>query len=109
MPADFRTIFHAIDGRDIKHLRAAVLIAGAVQTLLPIGLFVYLSYDTNPMGDGMEWVAIVPAVFYFLIFVLPALFLGAINRLLTIAALFAGAGAAVNLVFYTEIVREFSE
>ena len=43
-----------------KMLRAAIYACVAVQVLIYLYLFVYIGEHTNPKGDGMEWVAIVP-------------------------------------------------
>jgi hypothetical protein len=103
-----KQIVQAIDGRQVRGLRAGVLIAAAVQAALPVGLYFYIDRNANPMGDGLEWIAMVQALFIFVVFVPPALILGAINRLLVIGALFAGAGALVSLAYYAEIAREFA-
>jgi hypothetical protein len=58
------------------------------------------------MGDGMEWVALVPATGILGLFVAPALIIGAINRLLILGALFAITGAVLNVLFFIEIARE---
>ena len=106
--AAIKQIVHAIDGRQVRGLRAGVLIAAVVQAALPVGLYFYIDRNANPMGDGLEWIAMVPALFIFVVFVPPALILGAINRLLVIGALFAGAGALVSLAYYVQIAREFA-
>ena len=108
MPFDIKQVIRVIDGRQFKGLRAAILIAVAVQVLLWLGLFVYIDRTANPKGDGLEWIAVVMATYILVIFVAPALILGAINRLLTIGTLFAAAGAVVNLIFYLELAHEFA-
>jgi hypothetical protein len=108
MPFDLGKVFNALDGQHVRGLRAAVFIVAATQALLPAGLMIYIASNANPMGDGMEWVAIVPALLIAAIFVAPALILSAINRLLIVGATFAGIGILVNLVFYLEIASEFS-
>ena len=37
--------------------------AVAIQVLLWFGVFFYTAEHTNPKGDGMEWVGIMPASF----------------------------------------------
>jgi hypothetical protein len=108
VPVDFKGVFETVDGRGIGGLRTFVLIAGAVQAALPFLLFVYIDLKANPMGDGMEWVALVPGGLICIIFAVPALLFGAINRLLAVGAALAGAGALVSIWFYSEIIREFS-
>ncbi len=108
MSFNLEKVFKALDGRQVLGLRAGVFIVAAAQALLPIGLIIYIVRHANPMGDGMEWVVVVPALFIAAIFVAPALILSAINRLLIIGALVAGVGVLVSLAFYLEIASEFS-
>jgi len=108
MPSDLKDLFETIDGRAIGGLRAFVLGTGAVEAALPFLLFVYIDRNANPMGDGMEFVALVPAFLILIVFAAPALLLGAINRLLTLGAAFAGAGAVISIWFYADIIREFA-
>jgi hypothetical protein len=108
MAFDLDKVFKALDGQHVRGLRAAVFVVAAVQALLPVGLIIYIARNANPMGDGMEWVAVVPALLIAAIFVAPALILSAINRLLIVGTLFAGVGILVNLAFYLEIASEFS-
>jgi hypothetical protein len=105
---DRKTIFRAIDGRQIAGLRRWLLTGALAQAALPVALYFYIGRHANPTGDGLEWAAFVPALFITAIFVLPALLLGVINRLLAIGAVLAGIGAVLNLVFYFEIAREFA-
>ena len=60
------------------------------------------------MGDGMEWVALAPALLIVAMSAAPALILAAIDRLLIFAALLAIGGALLNFAFYSEITTEFS-
>ena len=108
MSFELKKLFGLLDGRDIPGLRLAVFVVSAAQALLPFGLIVYIARNANPMGDGMEWVAVIPALFLAGLSAAPALLLSIINRLLVPGALWAIAGAVVNLAFYTEITREFS-
>jgi hypothetical protein len=108
MSFELKKIFGFLDGRNIPGLRIAVFIVSAAQALLPLGLIVYIARHANPMGDGMEWVAVVPALFLAGLSAAPALILSVINRLLILGALWVIAGTLVNLAFYTEIANEFS-
>jgi len=108
MSFDLKKPFGLLDGRNIPGLRPAPFIVSAAQALLPLGLIVLIARHANPMGDGMEWVAMVPALFLAGLSAAPALLLSVSNRLLVPGALWAIAGAAVNFAFYTEIAREFS-
>jgi hypothetical protein len=108
MALALQKVFGALDGRNIPGLRATTFVAAALQALLPAGLIATIAHNANPLGDGMEWVAVVPAIFIACLFAAPALILSAINRLLVVGVLIAIAGALVNLAFYLEIAREFS-
>ena len=85
-----------------------VLALAAAQTLFWFYLFIYIGQHSNPKGDGMEWVAMVPATLLFLAFAVPALLLGAIGRLLRFAVVLAGCGAVLNFLFFLEIASEFA-
>ena len=108
MALELRKAFGVLDGRNISGLRAGIFIASAVQALLPAGLIFYIARNANPMGDGMEWVAMVPALFLAGLSAAPGLILSAINRLLIPGALWAVAGAILNLAFYTEVASELA-
>jgi hypothetical protein len=44
----------------------------AAQTLFWLYTFRYIHQHANPMGDGLDWIAIVPMTIIFLALVLPA-------------------------------------
>jgi hypothetical protein len=96
----------ALNSRNISGLRAAVFVASAVQALLPLGLIVFIARHANPMGDGMEWVGMVPALFIAALTAAPGLIASIANRWLLAGLLWAIAGALLNLAFYAEIVSE---
>ncbi len=108
MALTLEKLFEGLNGQNIPGLRAGVFVVAAVQALLPVGLIVYIARNANPMGDGMEWVAVVPAQFIAGFFAAPGLILSSINRLLIVGALLSIAGALVSLAFYLEIASEFS-
>jgi hypothetical protein len=97
------------DARRTRRFRIAINAAIAVQVLLYLYLYVYIGRHANPMGDGMEWVAVMPATLFLGIGVAPALALSKGNRLLPIAVLLAMAGAMINVAYFLEIAREFAE
>jgi hypothetical protein len=53
-------------------LRRIASIGGAAQALFWIFFAFYVSYHANPRGDGMEWLAMMPATFILVVFVRPA-------------------------------------
>jgi hypothetical protein len=92
--------------RRTKRLRLAADIGIAAQTLIYLFLYVYINRHANPMGDGMEWVAVVPGTFIFAVGIIPTLALRLNRRLLTAAVLVAFVGVAIDAAFLLEIVRE---
>jgi hypothetical protein len=72
-------------------------------------LFVYIGEHSNPKGDGMEWVAIVPGGAVLAVGALPAWVLRERERWLPVALIAACAGILLNLAFLYEIAREFAE
>jgi hypothetical protein len=89
-------------------LRIIVLALAGAQVLHWLFFWYYIGQHSNPMGDGMEWIAIVPATLLFLAFAVPALILGLIGRLLWVAAALAGIGVVLNLIFFLQIAAEFA-
>lgn len=106
MAFELKKALDLLEGRTIQGLRAGLFVVSALQGLLPLGLIVYIARHANPKGDGMEWVAVVPALFIAGFFAAPGVILSIINRLLVFGALLAIAGVLVNFAFYTEIARE---
>jgi len=106
MALALKKAFDVLKARDVTGLRAAVFIVSAVQALLPLGLIVFIARHANPMGDGMEWVGVMPALFIAALTAGPGLIASVNNRWLIAGLLWAIAGALLNFAFYTEIVRE---
>jgi hypothetical protein len=108
MSLELKKTFGFLDGRHIPGLRLALFIVSAAQALLPFGLAVFIARHANPMGDGLEWVGMVPALFLAGLSAAPGLILSSLNRLLVPGALWAIAGALLNYAFYAEVVSELS-
>lgn len=89
-----------------KLLRVMLYAAVAAQVLIYLYLYVYIAQHANPKGDGMEWVAVMPASFVLGIGIVPALLLRNTERWLPIAVLAACAGIVLNIAFFFEILRE---
>jgi hypothetical protein len=87
----------------------AILAAIGVQVAQYLYLYVYIFQHANPRGDGMEWVAAMPATFVLAAGAGPALFLHSRARLLPLALLLALIGIVLNAAFLFEIAREFAE
>ncbi len=94
--------------RRAKRLRLAVHVGIAAQVLIYVYLYVYIYQHANPMGDGMEWVAVVPATFILAVGLIPTVALRLNRRLLPAAAIVAFVGVVINAAFLLEIVREMN-
>jgi hypothetical protein len=70
-----------------RNLRLFILAA----TLLAFWLYTFrfINVNSNPMDDGLEWMAVFPFGFAFFGFVVPALVIGTIGRLLWFGPLLA--------------------
>ena len=100
---------HATDEGRAKALRIAINIGAALQVLIWFCLIVYIWRHSNPMGDGMEWVAVMPATFILAVGAIPALAFRSKERLLPVGVLLAGVGVLLNAAFFLRIAREFAE
>jgi len=89
-------------------LRRFVLVAAGVQTAFWLYTFRFIGVNANPMGDGMEWLAVFPFGLVFLGLVVPALVLAAIGRLPRLSAALASAGFVLNLVVFAQVIGEFT-
>jgi hypothetical protein len=93
-------------------LRLTTFGLAAAQTIFWFYTFTYIGRRTNPMGDGMEWLAAVPMGAIFLGLVLPALLLCGFGGRFPMATKFAAGFAVValiaNAVVWTQILGEFS-
>jgi hypothetical protein len=97
------------DERRVRHYRIAITIGVWVQVLLYLYLYVYIYQHFNPMGDGMEWVAVMPASFLLGVGAAPAYALSKRGRWLPFAVVLAAFGVVINVAFFLEIAREFAE
>ena len=93
-------------------LSQAVLALAAAELLFWAYSFYYIDHRTNPLGDGLEWLAEVPLTTIVLGGVAPALLLaiaGFWYRWAGIAGvLFAGGALVADVVIWSEILREFA-
>lgn len=89
-------------------LRSFVLAAACTLTLFWVYTFYAIGEQTNPKGDGMEWMAAFPMTLIFLLLTLPTLIIGLFGRALIFGALVAMASAFVNLWVWREILAEFA-
>lgn len=70
--------------------------------------FFYISRHANPLGDGLEWAAMVPLTGIALCLAFPALVLGPFRRAAWISAGLASAAAVADLVVWIKILGEFA-
>lgn len=89
-------------------LRSWVLLLAGGQILFWLYTFRFIFVNSNPMGDGLEIMAIFPFGYIFLGLVIPTLLLGAIGRLLQVGFLLGLAGVVCNLVLFIEIAGELT-
>jgi hypothetical protein len=95
-----------------KRLSLAVLALAAAETLFWLYTFYYINHRTNPLGDGLEWMAEVPLTIIVLAGVVPAVLLAIAGfwfRLAAIAAAtFACAALIADVVIWIELLGEFA-
>jgi hypothetical protein len=84
-----------------------IALAGA-QTAYWLYTFRIIAVNANPMGDGMEFVAIVPFGFIFLALVVPSLMLALRGWMLPFAAALTVAGLILNVLLFIEIASELT-
>jgi hypothetical protein len=80
----------------------------AAQTVYWLYTFRLISMNANPMGDGMEFVAIVPLGLVFFALVAPSLMLGLQGRMLPLGAALAIAGLILNVLLFIEFASELT-
>ena len=70
--------------------------------------FSYISRHANPLGDGLEWAAMVPLTFIALCLAFPALVLSPFRRAAWISAGLAVTAALADIVIWTQILGDFA-
>jgi hypothetical protein len=95
-----------------KRLSLAVLALAAAETLFWLYTFYYINHRTNPLGDGLEWMAEVPLTIIVLAGVVPAALLAIAGFWFRIAAMaaaaFACAALIADVVIWIELLGEFA-
>jgi hypothetical protein len=89
-------------GRIAQFVRYLIVALAGGQTAYWLYTFRLIAVNSNPQGDGMEFVAIVPFGFIFLALVVPALMLGLRGRMLPLAAALAVVGLILNVLLFIE-------
>ena len=88
--------------------RRFIIAVTAAQTAYWIYTFRLVAVNANPMGDGMEFAAIVPFGLVFIVLVAPPLLLGIWGRMLPLGVLLAVAGLIANGLLFLEISSELT-
>ena len=99
---------HGEGGRS-RVLRGAIDVGIAAQVLLYLYLYVLIFRHSNPKGDGMEWVAVMPASIILALGVAPPLVLRKERRWLWLGLLLAIAGLMLAIAFLFEVAHEFGD
>lgn len=91
------------------HLRVAALVGAAAEVVFWLYAFFYISRRANPLGDGVEWTAMVPLTAVTLCLAFPALVLSPFRRAAWISAGLVIAAAIADLAIWTQILGELAE
>ena len=88
--------------------RRFIIAVTTAQTAYWIYTFRLIAVNANPMGDGLEFVAVVPFGLVFITLVAPPLVLGIWGRMLPLGVLLAVAGLIANGLLFLEISSELT-
>jgi hypothetical protein len=91
-----------------RFFRYFVIVAAGAQTLYWLYTFRLIFVNANPLGDGFEFVAIVPFGLVFLALVAPSLLLGVAGRMLPLSVILALTGLILNVLLFIEIASELT-
>jgi len=90
-------------------LRVTLLALTAGQMLFIVVLTVFIVRHMNPLGDGMEFVAVSAAIMLLEIpFTVPAFILAVRGRALGIAAALAGFATFAYVIFWIQVYAEIA-
>jgi hypothetical protein len=89
-------------------LRRLTIALAVAQTAYWLYSFRLIAVNANPMGDGLEFVAIVPLGFIFVVLVAPALLLGWRGQFLAFGAALAIVALILNVLLFLEITSELT-
>ncbi len=95
-----------------RHVSLVALCVAGAETMFWLYTFYYIEHRTNPLGDGMEWLAEVPVTMIVLGGVVPAVLLAMAGFWYRWAgnagALFAVGALIADVVVWSEIPGEFA-
>ena len=89
-------------------MRPLTIVLAVTQTAYWLYTFRLIAVNSNPMGDGLEFVAIVPFGFIFIVLLAPALLLGWMGRFLAFGAALAIVALILNVLLSLEITSELA-
>ena len=89
-------------------LRSFLIAVASVQAAYWLYTFRLILVNMNPLGDGFEWVAVVPFGIVFLVFIAPSLWLDVTRRMLPLGVALALAGLILNWLLFIEIASELT-
>lgn len=81
-------------------------VLGGIQTIYWLYTFRFIYVNTNWMGDGFEWVAVMPIGFIFFCFVVPGLVMCREGRSLKLAVTVVTIGLLLNVLLFYELSSE---
>ena len=91
-----------------EHVRLAAMGMAAAEIVFWLYAFSYISRHANPLGDGLEWAAMVPLTIVALCLAFPALVLSPFRRAAWISAGLAVTAALADIIIWTTILGEFA-
>jgi hypothetical protein len=91
-----------------EHVRATAMVLAAAEIVFWLYAFFYISRHANPLGDGLEWAAMVPLTIAALCLAFPALVLSPFPRAVWIAAGLAIAAALADIVIWAQVLGAFA-
>ncbi len=95
-------------GRTARTTRTCTLALACAQAAYWLYAFRLIAVNSNPLGDGLEFAAIVPFGLIFLALVVPSLMLAWSGRTLPLAAALAVVGLILNVLLFIEIASELT-
>jgi hypothetical protein len=91
-----------------EHARLTAMVMAAAEIVFWLYAFFYISRHANPLGDGLEWAAMVPLTAIALCLAFPALVLSPFRRAAWISVGLAILAALADLVVWMQILGEFA-
>jgi hypothetical protein len=91
-----------------EHVRLAAMALAVAEIVFWLYAFFYISRHANPLGDGLEWAAMVPITGIALFLAFPALVLSPFRRAAWIAAGLAFAAAIGDIIVWTQVLSGFA-